>query len=143
MKRININYIKYSELYESIDLIKCREFHIKKGQKFIKKNFNKIFEILNFYEYFFITDSIFLLLGSYISKQCGITLVFYRIYLNNQQQNTIFETSSNIEIFYPASLNVMNKFKSISYISNDLINFKLHPSLISFHMNSLKKKKSN
>lgn len=139
MKKINIKDILYSELYASDDLKKCKEFHIKKGQKYIKETFHQDFQILEWYEHFFIEQSLFLLLGSYISRSNGIILVFFRTYYNDKD-NCIHDIFSCNFHF------LMHTTKSISNftIPSSTRHFYFpHSKLISFHMNSLKKKKTN
>lgn len=139
MKKINLNDIQYSDLYISEDLRKCRDFHIKKGQKYIKDKFNKDFDILKWYEHFFINQSLFLLLGSYISRSNGIILLFLRVYFNNED-NCLYDIfSCNFRYLMNTTKNIQN-FK----IPSNVINFHFpHPQLLSFHMNSLKKRKMN
>lgn len=139
MKKININDIKYADLYMTKDLLKCRDFHLKKGKKYIKEKFGKDFNILEWYEHFYIEQSLFLLLGSYISKSNGIILLFLRVYYNNED-NCLYDIfSCNFHYLMSSNKSILN-FK----IPSNLINFHFpHPQLISFHMNSLKKRKMN
>jgi len=123
MRKINNKIIKYDTLFKYKDIFKLYDCY--ENIKNILPSHYKKFEFLEFYEYFFHTDKILLFLGCHWifnknKNEDFLSLIFYKIDLNNQLNNT-FDSYEQI-----LANNYIMKTKK--YIDN--INFSINESLI-------------